>query len=112
VHGRRLAERFPREKGWRPVTRCAKCHEAFVPPNTIGRPPRYCSAGCRRATEYELRRLQGHLEVAERNEARYRSGQVSASARHAAEQAEIHASEIRRLEARMRELLDDPQEDE
>ncbi len=37
-----------------------------LPPSATGRPPTYCSVGCRRTAEYELRRLDrrlGSLEV-------------------------------------------------
>jgi hypothetical protein len=41
--------------------RCVKC-ERPLKPTGVGRPPSYCSTGCRRAAEYELRRIQRHLE--------------------------------------------------
>ena len=52
------------EKG-RPPTACLKCSAPLEAPTT-GRPPRYCTVGCRRAAEFELRRLQRHLERLER----------------------------------------------
>lgn len=46
-----------------------KCGRPRTAPKT-GRPPTYCGDGCRRAAEYELRRIQRHLErlEAERRE--------------------------------------------
>ena len=40
---------------------CLKCRTPLTP-TAAGRPPSYCSTGCRRAAEYELRRIQRHLE--------------------------------------------------
>jgi hypothetical protein len=40
---------------------CSKCRTPLRP-RAAGRPPSYCSTGCRRAAEYELRRIQRHLE--------------------------------------------------
>lgn len=44
-----------------------RCGGVLVRPAT-GRPPRYCSTACRRATEYDLRRAQQLLTRAERSE--------------------------------------------
>lgn len=41
--------------------KCKKCGNAMEPPET-GRPPTYCSKACRRAAEYELTRLNRHIE--------------------------------------------------
>ncbi len=41
--------------------RCLKCGREFEPAGTTGRPPSYCSVGCRRAAAYQLQRLQRHL---------------------------------------------------
>ena len=43
---------------------CVKC-ETALPRSETGRPRRFCSVGCRRATEFELRRLQRQLSDAE-----------------------------------------------
>ena len=40
---------------------CLKCQAPLERPE-VGRPPSYCSTGCRRAAEYELRRLQRAIE--------------------------------------------------
>src|SRR5215218_7948151 len=46
---------------------CAKCSSPLSQP-ARGRPKRYCSTACRRAAEFELRRVQKALTTAE-NEA-------------------------------------------
>jgi hypothetical protein len=65
----------------------------------MGRPPSYCPTGCRRAAEYELRRLQRRLQVLEDQAARERilgnavlAGRVE--------------SEVKRAELRLLQLLD------
>jgi len=44
---------------------CRYCGLAVTKPRT-GRPPVYCSAGCRRAIEYDVRRISRRLESLER----------------------------------------------
>lgn len=41
--------------------RCAECGARMPVVASIGRPAMYCSAACRRAAEYELRRAQSLL---------------------------------------------------
>jgi hypothetical protein len=72
---------------------CLKCRTPLTP-TAVGRLPSYCSTGCRRATEYELRRIQRHLE---RLEVQRESPMFAAGAEHA----------IDELEARLRTLLAD-----
>jgi hypothetical protein len=79
---------------------CLKCSEPLQQPAT-GRPPVYCSVGCRRATEYELRRLQRHLEAVEGELRAIRVGR-SAWPEHRRKLE----SERKRLETRLAELLD------
>ncbi|MGB5409333.1 MAG: hypothetical protein WBN08_20625 [Thiogranum sp.] len=43
---------------------CRKCGNALQQPAT-GRPPTYCSKACRRAAEYEITRINRHLEKLE-----------------------------------------------
>jgi hypothetical protein len=40
---------------------CRRCAGPLVTPRT-GRPPTFCSTACRRAAEYEVRRLSRRLE--------------------------------------------------
>ena len=72
---------------------CLKCRTPLTPTAT-GRPPSYCSTGCRRAAEYELRRIQRHLE---RLEAQRQSPFFVKDTERA----------IAALEARLRTLLED-----
>jgi hypothetical protein len=77
---------------------CLVCSAPLERPDT-GRPPSYCSPGCRRAAEYELRRLQRRLQGLEEQAAKARivgnpvlAGRVE--------------SEIKRAELRLLQLLD------
>ena len=72
---------------------CLKCRKPLKPTG-VGRPPSYCSTGCRRAAEYELRRIQRHLE---RLEAQRESPFFVKDTERA----------IAALEARLRTLLED-----
>ena len=40
---------------------CLKCGSNRLTKLATGRPPVYCSVACRRAAEYEIKRLQRHL---------------------------------------------------
>lgn len=93
---------------------CVKCGALLTRPPT-GRPPRYCSTACRRVAEYEVRRLQRHLEREERLEAQWRRDSdpdtrfAGGSVEYATRMLAVTVAEIARLEARLRELLDDGQ---
>jgi hypothetical protein len=57
-----------RKRAWRrnvTPSQCAKCAADLHQPPT-GRRKTYCGPACRRAAEYELRRLQRRIEAAER----------------------------------------------
>jgi hypothetical protein len=41
---------------------CPKCNTPLPSYQGRGRPPSYCSVGCRRAAEFELRRINNRLE--------------------------------------------------
>lgn len=41
---------------------CAKCGAPLDKPSGAGRPRRFCSSGCKRAAEHEVRRLNRRLE--------------------------------------------------
>lgn len=84
---------------------CAVCQAPLEQPAT-GRPRVYCGQVCRRAAEYELRRLQSLLTVAEKAEQRHRL--AAASTTYAASErkaAKAWAGEAVRLRTRLRELL-------
>lgn len=55
---------------------CVMCRAELTHPAT-GRPRMYCSTACRRAAEYELRRLQALMLMAEKEELRARSRQLT-----------------------------------
>jgi hypothetical protein len=94
-------------------TGCAMCGKALVQPPT-GRPRRYCGPVCRRAAEYELRRVQSLLLAAEKASQRARAAHDDntwdkASTRRA---VKFWAGEVRRLQTRLFQLLaDSPQEE-
>mgnify|MGYP003395817358 CR=1 FL=1 len=46
-------------------TTCIKCGKAIEGTAATGRPLTYCSVGCRRAAEHEVRRLNSRLEKLE-----------------------------------------------
>lgn len=83
------------------LTHCIKCGTPLQQPDT-GRPRAYCSAGCRRAAEKEIGRLNDHLKALETRRMETRLGYGLHSDRDLAS-LEI---EIERAEARMREILD------
>lgn len=84
---------------------CRKCGSELPTRTGRGRSPTYCSSGCRRATEYELRRLQKALELVEEQARWCRFGWHG---RRPTEAAKYDAERVR-LEDRLRELLDDPE---
>jgi hypothetical protein len=72
---------------------------ADLPPQDNGRPRRYCSTGCKRASEYERRRLQAQLDVLERYQ---RNLRVMGTERR---QQQRIQEEIRQAQARLVALL-------
>lgn len=90
-------------------TTCAKCGDVLEQPST-GRPPTYCGPTCRRASEYELRRLQRRLESAERNVEHARESMEFGYAPLAQRRKRLAFAEqqLADLEERLRVLLADP----
>jgi hypothetical protein len=96
----------------RSTSRCVKCGRE-LDTSPMGRPPRYCGLGCRRAIEYECRRIQRHLQDLERQE-RHAIRQLDpetrlagwGDAKWAERERALVASEIKRYEERLRDLLD------
>jgi hypothetical protein len=80
--------------------RCLTCRAPLERPArpAAGRPPRYCSTACRRAAEYELRRLQRFLERLELRAA-------IARAEDDYWLAPRYRREVRKAERRLLELL-------
>ncbi len=99
---------------------CLMCGGGIEQPAT-GRPRVYCGPTCRRAAEYELRRLQSRLAVAEKRA--MLAGEVVATAYDAGERSaprkglNYWQAEVQRLQGRLLALLagqpagDSPPED-
>lgn len=85
---------------------CLSCGNALQQPAT-GRPRSYCGVLCRRAAEYELRRVQSMLLQAERRELRAREEHELESYDRPATRRALKwwAGEVERLRARQRALL-------
>ncbi len=79
---------------------CRKCGRDLP---ESGRPRSYCSVGCRRAAEFEVRRLQKALESTEGMIRQCRFGWNCLTE----DDIPKYAAEVERLEARLREELDD-----
>ena len=90
--------------------KCSKCCRVFRRPRGSGRAPLYCSTGCRRAAEFELRRLQNRLEAAEAEVLRRRRLLDGYGPYEPEDDDHVDldwwVAEVDRLEARMRELLE------
>ncbi len=84
---------------------CRKCGGPVTAKAGPGRPRSYCSTGCRRAVEYELRRLQKALEDIEEQ---IRFCSLRWSGRRPDQRPALDAERVR-LEDRLRDLLDDPE---
>jgi hypothetical protein len=95
---------------------CRKCGAELPAREGAGRPPAYCSTGCRRAAEYELRRAQDAVAAVEKRVLAHREhialelpfgmeccGRGEALQRH----IDWFEGERVRLEWRMAVLLDD-----
>lgn len=77
---------------------CRKCQAPIEATGKPGRPRSYCSVGCRRASEYEIRRADRAVESMEE---RARWARINNF------EAKQYDAERLRLEARLRLLLDD-----
>ncbi|MFC9251217.1 hypothetical protein [Amycolatopsis thailandensis] len=88
------------------MVKCRKCGGKLAERTGPGRKPAYCSPGCRRAAEYELRRIQRALEALEDEHRDIRLNW----ARVFADRLPLIEAEQNRLETRLRELLDDDTE--
>ncbi len=83
------------------ATECVKCSRPLPEQSGPGRPPIYCSTACRRAAEYELRRVQASLEHVEEQVRACAFGWYGRKPAHAGP----YEGERVRLEARLRLLL-------
>ncbi len=80
---------------------CVKCSRPLPEQSGPGRPTIYCSTACRRAVEYELRRVQSALEQVEDQVRACRFGWYGRTPEHAV----AYEAERERLEGRLRLLL-------
>jgi len=80
------------------LTRCRKCSAPIEGTGKPGRPRSYCSVGCRRAAEREIRRADRAIEAMEERARWARINNFD---------AKQYEAERVRLEARLRDLLDD-----
>ncbi len=90
---------------------CKSCGLS-LPVNKAGRPSEYCSTGCRRAAEFEIRRVNRRLESLETSLSSMRINPRDAltdmiEGRTHAERVAAVQAELDLLKARFRVLLDD-----
>ena len=88
---------------------CLKCGSPLTK-SAAGRPSSYCSVACRRAAEYERKRLQKHLERLEiEGEAlgQTRSKLYDTLGRSHRQQRNDNRKALARAEERLRELLEE-----
>lgn len=84
---------------------CASCGTALRQPTT-GRPRCYCGVPCRRAAEYELKRVQALLSIAGKAEQAARLALAGAlPSTTDRKRAKAWAVEVAQLEERLRTLL-------
>lgn len=89
---------------------CLKCGRELEDSARSGRPRSWCSTGCRRAAEYELRRLSRRLQALEERASALRHSRDSGrrdwlGRTHAEALGDVEA-EVREAEGRLRLLLD------
>lgn len=82
------------------MSTCLKCGLQIEEQPTTGRPKIYCSTGCRRSAEHEVRRINALLQKLETDLSNAILGRVWA------DQVSKIEAEILRQEARLRDLLD------
>jgi ribosomal protein L40E len=82
---------------------CRKCGADLPEAAGPGRPRAYCSTGCRRAAEYEAKRINKAIEEVEEQVRWCRFGWYSRTKRDIPKYQE----ELWRLEARLRAILND-----
>lgn len=87
------------------MTTCRICGTAIEAKST-GRPPTYCSTGCRRMSEREIRRLDNTITTLE-TEARWLRNPARLQMQTDAAHAEFLAAEIAVARKRLRALLGD-----
>jgi len=87
---------------------CLKCAGPLPEQAATGRPPSYCSEGCRRAAEFEIRRLNRRLERLEERVSELRHSRSSTRdwlCRTPQQALADTEAEIAEAEGRLRALL-------
>lgn len=90
------------------MNQCVKCGKPIQTTATTGRPPDYCSASCRRAAEYEVRRVNRRIEMLEERlawEKLTNENTRDASGRKRAERVDSLNGLIAEAEGRLKRLL-------
>jgi hypothetical protein len=77
---------------------CVKCGKEVPEQDGSGRPRKFCGAACKRASELEVKRLNALIAKVQAEESKLRINGAEPYARRAAE-------EVKRLEARLLDLL-------
>ncbi len=91
---------------------CLKCGKPLTKPAT-GRPPSYCSRGCRRSAEHEIRRINRYIERLEiegeglRNSRNKLGDWLGRSHR---QQVNDNRKALAEKETRLRELLEEAEQ--
>ena len=81
---------------------CVKCGLKIKLASSTGRPKQYCSPACRRAAEYEIRRVDARLAGLENDMQAHRLGRMMDIN---GDNAALLTLEIARAELRLKELL-------
>lgn len=86
---------------------CPQCGNSLPPAPARGRPPTYCGTTCRRAAEFEIKRIQARLLSAERAEIKSRLDEVTYSygRKDHSRETEFWQSEVVRIKAELRTAL-------
>lgn len=91
---------------------CVKCGETLPERTGPGYPRSYCSQACKRAAEFEVRRINRHLERLEssrsdaRTTAEHHPDMTTIGMVTVTQRVEAISAEIARTETRLHELLE------
>jgi hypothetical protein len=86
---------------------CPRCSRAIPASEGAGRPATYCSPGCRRAAEYEIRRINDRLDHLEQ---RFSALRFTIHRTGWEDDPALLEAEIARQRARLAELCDQAEE--
>ena len=88
------------------MSNCKMCSRELAAATGAGRPPRYCSVACRRAAEFEIRRLDKRIDGLEDQISLVRRSRMMVMG----VDVDLVEAEILRLRDRLLELLGDGSE--